>query len=66
MTGTEFLIKECDEKFLNEDLNEQGQRFTAFYYESNKYFEDYEADKIARLGPDSVEPKRIKYKKFAR
>ena len=29
-------------------------------------FEDYEADKIARLGPDSVEPKRIKYKKFAR
>jgi len=29
-------------------------------------FEDYEADKIERLGPDSVEPKRIKYKKFAR
>ncbi len=29
-------------------------------------FEDYEEDKIRRLGPDSVEPKRIKYKKFAR
>ena len=29
-------------------------------------FTAYEADKIARLGPDSVEPKRIKYKKFAR
>ena len=29
-------------------------------------FEDYEADKIRRLGPDAVEPKRIKYKKFAR
>ncbi|MDD2867057.1 energy-dependent translational throttle protein EttA [Neomegalonema sp.] len=29
-------------------------------------FEDYEKDKIRRLGPDSVEPKRLKYKKFAR
>ena len=29
-------------------------------------FSDYEEDKIRRLGPDSVEPKRIKYKKFAR
>ena len=28
--------------------------------------EDYEADKVRRLGPDAVEPKRIKYKKFAR
>ena len=29
-------------------------------------FTAYEQDKIRRLGPDSVEPKRIKYKKFAR
>jgi ATPase subunit of ABC transporter with duplicated ATPase domains len=29
-------------------------------------FEDYETDKIRRLGPDAVEPNRIKYKKFAR
>ncbi|QDL91857.1 energy-dependent translational throttle protein EttA [Paroceanicella profunda] len=29
-------------------------------------FTDYEADKIRRLGPDAVEPKRIKYKKFSR
>ncbi len=34
------------------------------WFEGN--FEDYEKDKIARLGPDSVEPKRIKYKKFSR
>jgi ATP-binding cassette ChvD family protein len=34
------------------------------WFEGN--FEDYEADKIRRLGPDSVEPKRIKYKKFTR
>ena len=32
------------------------------WFEGN--FEDYEADKIRRLGPDAVEPKRIKYKKF--
>jgi len=29
-------------------------------------FEDYEQDKIRRLGPDSVQPKRIGYKKFKR
>ena len=34
------------------------------WFEGN--FEDYEADKIRRLGPDAVEPKRIKYKKVAR
>ncbi|MFT4149410.1 MAG: energy-dependent translational throttle protein EttA [Paracoccaceae bacterium] len=34
------------------------------FFEGN--FGDYEADKIRRLGPDSVEPKRVKYKKFTR
>ncbi|MHA3916221.1 energy-dependent translational throttle protein EttA [Halovulum sp. GXIMD14793] len=34
------------------------------WFEGN--FEDYEEDKIRRLGPDAVEPKRIKYKKFTR
>jgi len=34
------------------------------WFEGN--FEDYEEDKKRRLGPDAVEPKRIKYKKFAR
>ncbi|MEM7525107.1 MAG: ATP-binding cassette domain-containing protein, partial [Pseudomonadota bacterium] len=34
------------------------------WFEGN--FEDYEQDKIRRLGPESVEPKRIKYKKFTR
>ncbi|MEM1129957.1 MAG: energy-dependent translational throttle protein EttA, partial [Pseudomonadota bacterium] len=33
------------------------------WFEGN--FEDYEEDKKRRLGPDAVEPKRIKYKKFA-
>jgi len=34
------------------------------WFEGN--FEAYEDDKIRRLGPDSVEPKRVKYKKFTR
>ena len=34
------------------------------WFEGN--FEDYEEDKKRRLGPDAVEPKRIKHKKFAR
>jgi ATP-binding cassette ChvD family protein len=34
------------------------------WFEGN--FEDYEEDKKKRLGLDAMEPKRIKYKKFAR
>jgi len=34
------------------------------WFEGN--FEAYEEDKIRRLGADAVEPKRLKYKKFAR
>ncbi|MGF1552623.1 MAG: energy-dependent translational throttle protein EttA [Paracoccaceae bacterium] len=34
------------------------------WFEGN--FQAYEEDKVRRLGPDAVEPKRIKYKKFAR
>ncbi|MFC2968822.1 energy-dependent translational throttle protein EttA [Acidimangrovimonas pyrenivorans] len=34
------------------------------WFEGN--FEAYEEDKIRRLGPDAVEPTRVKYKKFTR
>ncbi|MFV2035131.1 MAG: energy-dependent translational throttle protein EttA, partial [Halocynthiibacter sp.] len=34
------------------------------YFEGN--FEDYEADKKRRLGPEALEPKRIRHKKFSR
>ncbi|OCX66468.1 energy-dependent translational throttle protein EttA [Thioclava sp. SK-1] len=34
------------------------------FFEGN--FEDYEADKIRRLGADAAAPKRVKYKKFTR
>ncbi|MCG6115446.1 MAG: energy-dependent translational throttle protein EttA [Mesorhizobium sp.] len=34
------------------------------WFEGN--FDDYEADKIRRLGPDSVNPKRVTYKRLTR
>ena len=34
------------------------------WFEGN--FEDYEADKIRRLGPESVNPKRVTYKRLTR
>jgi ATP-binding cassette ChvD family protein len=34
------------------------------FFEGN--FESYEEDKVRRLGADSIEPKRVKYKKFSR
>jgi len=34
------------------------------WFEGN--FEDYEEDKVRRLGADALEPKRVKYKKFKR
>jgi ATPase subunit of ABC transporter with duplicated ATPase domains len=34
------------------------------WFEGN--FEAYEQDKVRRLGPDALEPKRAKYKRFAR
>lgn len=40
ITGRDFLIDQCDEKFWDEDLNEEGLAFTEFYY-SETYFDDY-------------------------
>ena len=34
------------------------------WFEGN--FQAYEEDKVRRLGPDSIEPTRVKYKKFSR
>jgi len=38
--GVQFLIEYCDTKFWDEDLNEQGQKFTRFAY--NTYLHNYE------------------------
>ncbi len=53
-----FLDRICTHMLAFED------EAHAEWFEGN--FEDYEADKKRRLGPGAVEPKRIKFKKFAR
>ena len=46
-TGRDFLIQECDEKLLEEDLNEEGIEFTKYYYIEEReegisyYLQDY-------------------------
>ncbi len=46
MTGSEFLLKECDGKFTNEDLNEEGNSFAQHYFNDGdgygKYIKDYQ------------------------
>ncbi|MDH3693262.1 MAG: hypothetical protein OER96_01650 [Gammaproteobacteria bacterium] len=41
MTGREFLFKECDEKFWEEDLSDEGNSFASDYYVNGIYFSDY-------------------------
>jgi len=38
ITGLDFLIHECDEKFWDEDLNEEGEAFTLDYYQQDSAF----------------------------
>lgn len=40
-----WFLENCDEKFTDEDLNEEGNRFAQEYYDSDEapYLEDYEA-----------------------
>jgi hypothetical protein len=47
MTGREFLVGQCDEKFTTNDLNEEGNAFAGWYYGSGEaagaFLGDYEA-----------------------
>ncbi len=46
MSGCAFLLKECDGKFWDDDLNETGNAFARQYYgadTSPTYFDDYVA-----------------------
>jgi hypothetical protein len=40
ITGAQFLMQQCEEKLIDEDLSEQGSAFAQAYYEQ-KYFADY-------------------------
>jgi hypothetical protein len=46
MTGRQFLFKECDEKFWDEDLSDDGNAFAKEYYnvtdeQGCRYLEDF-------------------------
>ena len=50
MTGREFLFKECDEKFWEEDLNDEGNAFARWCYAGDgPYVGDYERVLAAQL-----------------
>ena len=38
ITGAQFLIQNCDEKFTDEDLSDLGNEFTNEYYENDTEF----------------------------
>ena len=40
ISGRDFLMQHCDEKFTDEELNEEGNRFARSYYETS-YLDDY-------------------------
>ena len=43
-TPGQWFIENCDEKFTDEDLSEEGNKFASFYYASENapYLDDYE------------------------
>lgn len=51
ITPAQWFIVACDEKFTAEDLSEQGNEFTLWYYESDPplYIEDYHSNCSSNL-----------------
>jgi len=45
LSPTNWFIQNCDEKFTDEDLDVIGNKFAAYYYESEDgfFYEDYES-----------------------
>lgn len=41
MSGTEYLLRNCDGKLWDEDIREDILPFIEFYYNSNAYYSDY-------------------------
>jgi hypothetical protein len=64
MSGTEFLFKYCDGKFIHEDLNEEGNAFAGQYYgKDGLYLDDYAEvfGDLMYVAPDSAH----EYERFA-
>jgi len=47
MTGRDFLLQNCDEKFTDEDLNDLGNSFAQDYYEEDGRFAEQHADYLS-------------------
>lgn len=64
LTGAEFLIDNCDEKFTDEDLNDLGNEFAEDYFkeetEFGKKYANYIDDYCATFDQDA-EKKGIEY-----
>lgn len=67
LTGAEFLIKNCDEKFIDDDLNDLGNEFAKDYYEDDTdfggKFGSYEDDYPATFDQIAIE-KGFEYETF--
>jgi len=64
MSGTDFLFKYSDGKFIDEDLNYEGNAFAAQYYgDDGLYLDDYAAafGDLMYIAPESAHD----YEKFA-
>jgi hypothetical protein len=57
ITPGQFVIEACDEKFTEEELNEEGNAFAKFYFNSGDAYGPYLKDYVATL----EDPKRSVY-----
>jgi hypothetical protein len=49
LTGRDFLMNVCDEEFGADDLNEEGLKFTRYYYGDENDMKDYIIDYLEAL-----------------
>lgn len=64
MSATEFFFTYCDGKFIDEDLNDEGNTFASKYYGDNGlYLEDYAENfgELMYVAPESLHD----FKKFS-
>lgn len=47
ITGRDFLLQNCDEKFTDEDLNDLGNSFAQDYYQEEGTFAEQHADYLS-------------------
>jgi len=56
ITPGRFLIEACDEKFIDEDLTEEGNTFAGHYFKGGGAYGDYLDDYQSTLGQSERSP----------